>query len=360
MTCGFQEDGSACSFKNLENTYKETFKTMSINTSEGELIIQSPEITSTVSYKRCSINHNFRRRRSVYQNPNPLLWNSNQEPLFPRPNLNVVLSPEFNGPGNGVRVYNSSAQLKTEKEGSTRRAVLIVAVIFFTSLLALGYIYMMFPDLEPHELQYVKFPWDIEDAKQLGTVLAHYKDKYFFEVLLGIIIIYIFLQTFAIPGSISLSILSGYLFSFPIALTLICFCSATGASLCYILSHFLGRRLVNKYFPHKVSEWSITVNKHRENLLNYIIFLRVTPFLPNWFINIASPIIDVPLFKFWLGTFIGVAPPSFIAIQTGKTLQTLSSSSSSWSWTSVIMLVAFAVISLLPVMFRRKFKEAIE
>ncbi|KAJ9591049.1 hypothetical protein L9F63_027742, partial [Diploptera punctata] len=281
-----------------------------------------------------------------------------------------VSDVDTKSPGNGVRVYNSSAQLKTEKEGSTRRAVLIVAVIFFHLFASFGYIYMMFPDLETsyarHELQYVKFPWDIEDAKQLGTVLAHYKDnislKFYWAFNNIYNLFYFILQTFAIPGSISLSILSGYLFSFPIALALICFCSATGASLCYIsLSHFLGRRSRQQIlFLIKCSEWSITVNKHRENLLNYIIFLRVTPFLPNWFINIASPIIDVPLFKFWLGTFIGVAPPSFIAIQTGKTLQTLSSSSSSWSWTSVIMLVAFAVISLLPVMFRRKFKEAIE
>jgi hypothetical protein len=69
------------------------------------------------------------------------------------------------------------------------------------------------------------------------------------------------LQTFAIPGSISLSILSGFLFPFPLALTLVCFCSATGASLCYVLSYFLGRRLVYKYFPEKASQWALTVSK---------------------------------------------------------------------------------------------------
>jgi hypothetical protein len=68
------------------------------------------------------------------------------------------------------------------------------------------------------------------------------------------------LQTFAIPGSISLSILSGFLFPFPLALMLVCFCSATGASLCYVLSFFLGRRLVYKYFPEKASQWALTVS----------------------------------------------------------------------------------------------------
>jgi hypothetical protein len=98
----------------------------------------------------------------------------------------------------------------------------------------------------------------------------------------------------------------------------------------------LGRKLVMKYLPERVNQWqmqvricpprnwrsfsaqrylpgfhcndcAIQVAKHRENLLNYIIFLRVTPFLPNWFINIASPVIDVPLAPFFWGTFIGEA-----------------------------------------------------
>ena len=47
------------------------------------------------------------------------------------------------------------------------------------------------------------------------------------------------------------------------------------------------------------------VDGHREHLINYIIFLRITPFLPNWFINITSPVINVPLGVFFLGTFLG-------------------------------------------------------
>lgn len=64
-------------------------------------------------------------------------------------------------------------------------------------------------------------------------------------MLAGFICVYIFLQTFAIPGSIFLSIISGFLFPFPLALLAVCFCSATGASFCYLLSYLAGRRLVS-------------------------------------------------------------------------------------------------------------------
>ena len=45
----------------------------------------------------------------------------------------------------------------------------------------------------------------------------------------------------------------------------------------------------------------LQVDRRRGHLFNYIIFLRVTPILPNIFINIASPVVDVPLRPFALG-----------------------------------------------------------
>ncbi|XP_014486455.1 PREDICTED: transmembrane protein 41 homolog isoform X1 [Dinoponera quadriceps] len=251
--------------------------------------------------------------------------------------------------------------LETANErASTRRALLTVGLIFIVSLTALFYVYMSFPKLEEDEKQHMKLPLYIEDAKNLGKLLGRYKDLYYFQVLAGVFITYIFLQTFAIPGSIFLSILSGFLFRFPVALLLVCTCSAIGATLCYLLSSLLGRRLLYRYFPEKANEWTVIVSKHRDNLLNYMLFLRMTPLLPNWFINLASPVIGVPITPFIVGTFFGVAPPSFVAIQAGQTLHKLTSSSDAWSWNSIIMLCAFALLSLVPVLYKQKLKQKFE
>ncbi|CAG9792126.1 unnamed protein product [Diatraea saccharalis] len=243
---------------------------------------------------------------------------------------------------------------------STSTALIFVLIIFVCSIIALSLVYNQFPELEEHEKRHLKLPMNLDDAKQLGLVLDRYKDKYFYEVLFGVFLVYIFLQTFAIPGSIFLSILSGFLFPFYLALLLVCCCSAIGASLCFFLSNLLGKRLVKIFFPERAAQWSKTIIRHKNNLLNYIIFLRVTPFLPNWFINMTSPVIGVPLFPFVLGTFIGVAPPSFVAIQAGQTLHTLTSTSDAWSWTSVIFLSVFALVSLIPVLLKEKLKEKFE
>jgi len=239
----------------------------------------------------------------------------------------------------------------------TSTALILLVLIFLTSAIALGAVYLSFPELEPNEAVHVKFPKTIDDAKQLGTVLSKYKDKYYAQVLGGVFVTYLFLQTFAIPGSIFLSIVSGYLFPFPVALLLICFCSATGASFCYLLSYLVGRRLVKKYLPERSASWAQKVEKQKDNILGYIIFLRITPFLPNWFINIVSPVIDVQLRPFWLGTFVGVAPPSFIAIQAGTTLQQLTSTTDALSFQSVALLIFFAVLSILPALLKNRIRS---
>ncbi|XP_043512325.1 transmembrane protein 41 homolog [Frieseomelitta varia] len=240
---------------------------------------------------------------------------------------------------------------------SAKQSILTVGVIFITSLSALLYVYTTFPELAEDERQHMKLPLHIEEAKNLGKLLGRYKDLYYFQVLAGLFIMYIFLQTFAIPGSIFLSILSGFLFPFPLAWLLVCTCSAVGASLCYFLSSLLGRKLLFKYFPEKAREWSLTVKKNENNLFNYMLFLRITPLLPNWFINLASPVIGVPLAPFALGTFFGVAPPSFIAIQAGKTLQNLTSSTDAWSWNSIIVLCICAILPLVPIIFKQKVQQ---
>lgn len=200
----------------------------------------------------------------------------------------------------------------------------------------------------------------MEDAKALGHVLDRYKEIFYFEVMFGIILLYIFLQTFAIPGSLFLSILCGFLFKFPVAIILVCSCSALGATLCYLLSQLVGRRLVKHFFPQRAIDWSNQVEKHRDNLLSYILFLRMTPLLPNWFINLVAPVIGVPLYPFALGTFLGVAPPSVIAIQAGKTLHTLTSSKDAFSWSSISILTLLAGLSLIPVIFKKYFKSKVD
>lgn len=246
------------------------------------------------------------------------------------------------------------ARTTRTEEISTRYATLSVLLIFLSSLTALYIVYRTFPQITIEEQKHIKIPWNIEDAKNLGLVLNRYKGDHYYHVMSGVFLTYIFLQTFAIPGSLFLSILSGYLFPFYVALVLVCSCSMIGATLCFLLSQLLGRRLVLKHFPEKASKWKIQVDKHRNNLFNYVVFLRITPILPNWFINLSAPVIGVPLIPFALGTFVGVAPPSFFAIQGGQTLHTLTIEDSAFNTNALMWLAVFGLISIIPIFLKNR------
>jgi len=260
-------------------------------------------------------------------------------------------------------VSDSEAKL-TSKEAANvpinYGAFLLLVAIFTGSLLYLYFIYLSFPSLEEHEKEFIKLPRNIGDAKQLGLILKKYNNNHFYSVLAAFFSAYVFLQTFAIPGSIFLSILSGFLYPFPLAISLVCICSALGATFCYFLSFIVARRIVLKYFREKITNWQEKASKHKGNMLFYIIFLRITPFVPNWFMNLSSPLIDIPLYPFALGTFIGVAPPSCFYVQAGTTLNTLTSSSAVFSWQSILTLTFFSIVSLLPVLFKNRLQKKME
>uniref|UniRef100_A0A1B0CR23 Uncharacterized protein n=1 Tax=Lutzomyia longipalpis TaxID=7200 RepID=A0A1B0CR23_LUTLO len=89
-----------------------------------------------------------------------------------------------------------STEMKTDsgqttnrpEDMSTKNSLLILAGIFITSAVAMFYVYLMFPELDESEKEHLRIPWDIEDAKLLGLVLDRYKDRYYFEVMFGIIL----------------------------------------------------------------------------------------------------------------------------------------------------------------------------
>ncbi|XP_078271517.1 transmembrane protein 41B [Rhinoraja longicauda] len=255
------------------------------------------------------------------------------------------------------RSGSEDVKVQTPEGGSTRMSLFILFSTFLSAAFIMYLVYRNFPELDEEERKTIVIPKDMDDAKALGKVLSKYKDAFYVQVLVAYFTTYIFLQTFAIPGSIFLSILSGFLYPFPLALFLVCLCSGLGASFCYMLSYLVGRPIVYKYLTERATKWSQQVDKHRDHLINYIIFLRITPFLPNWFINITSPVINVPLGVFFIGTFLGVAPPSFVAIKAGTTLYQLTTAGEAVSWNSVFVLMFLAVVSLLPVFFQKNLKQ---
>lgn len=118
---------------------------------------------------------------------------------------------------------------------------------------------------------------------------------------MGILLLYVIMQTFAVPGTITLSLLSGALYGSGRGFALVAVVSTLGSTCCYCMSALFGRPLARAVWRDRLDAFSASVAERSNDLLSYIIFLRVTPILPNVFINVASPIVGVPLWEFCLG-----------------------------------------------------------
>jgi uncharacterized membrane protein YdjX (TVP38/TMEM64 family) len=146
-----------------------------------------------------------------------------------------------------------------------------------------------------------------------------------FQFTVLITLIYLALQTFCIPGTVVLNAVLGSVLGVPIALPLCVFAGTVGASCCYILSSAVGSKLAEavdrKFGQGKgIAKLRAQVTKFRSELFSYLLFLRLTPFLPNWLINLASPIVNVPLRTFALATLFGITPQTYLAVRFGTLL----------------------------------------
>ncbi|KAG0094624.1 Transmembrane protein 41B, partial [Podila epicladia] len=97
----------------------------------------------------------------------------------------------------------------------------------FFLILALGTVVLVLvlqytlPSVDEEHRKDLHFPHSLEDLEALRKILSVYMDKHYYRVMVGFLTVYLYLQTFSVPGSMWLSILGGALFKFWIALTMV-------------------------------------------------------------------------------------------------------------------------------------------
>ncbi|XP_069471846.1 transmembrane protein 41A isoform X1 [Ambystoma mexicanum] len=229
-------------------------------------------------------------------------------------------------------------------------------VIFGT---ATFFLYLLSTSLRPGrkgaEGRSLTFPSDLDELRELAEDLQFYKREHHTYVLLLFCSAYLYKQCFAIPGSSFLNVLAGALFGPALGLFVCCTLTSLGATCCYLLSNAFGKQYVVYYFPEKVSMLQKKVEENRSSLFFFLLFLRLFPMTPNWFLNITSPILNIPLLQFFFSIMIGLLPYNFICVQTGSILSKIKSLDDIFSWGTLLKLLAIAVVALIPGTIIKKF-----
>lgn len=247
--------------------------------------------------------------------------------------------------------------------------LLLLALLFSASISVIAALFMTFPRMKTlverrnrlHSSSFVgeddvvlvlKIPKNLEELKAVRSTLELYQKEFKVQVALGYICVYLFLQTFMIPGSSFLNLLASSLFGFLPGLILVTVLGTIGASCLYFVSYFILKDLVYHKMPERCEKLSREVQRRRRGLLYYLLFLRITPVVPAWFVNVASPIVSIPFRDFFLATLIGFIPANVVTVKAGGVLSHLKSLRDLYDVPTLLTLFLLSGLSLLPVCLR--------
>lgn len=228
----------------------------------------------------------------------------------------------------------------------------ILGVVFGVSLLSLCILLYNAPSLSHQEkTQLLRVPKSSKDLFEMSQVVQNYTKNSYYYVVSAFCFVFLLLQSFGIPGPIVLCFLSGAVFEFKVAISLVTVCSTVGSTVCYLLSHTLGRGVILAFFPKAVRKFNNLVSSNKKNLFYYLLFLRVVPLVPNWITNLVSPVIGIPLKHFAAATFVGLIPVNCIYINTGIALSEVTELGLSGQATFLLGLLG--LLALIPVLLSK-------
>ena len=159
-----------------------------------------------------------------------------------------------------------------------------------------------------------------------------------------------------------LSILAGAVWGVPRALPLVCACVASGATLCYLISAALGPALLAlPKWKARLDTWAEKIRGQKDNLISFLIVLRISPLPPHWVVNVICPHVGIGIVPFWVSTFLGILGVSVIHTTIGGGLDEMTSADDFHliSWRNFLGLSAVVVGVLIPVGLRYYFKRQV-
>jgi uncharacterized membrane protein YdjX (TVP38/TMEM64 family) len=138
--------------------------------------------------------------------------------------------------------------------------------------------------------------------------------------VLAYVAIYTLLVALSLPCGLVLSATGGLLFGW-LGGALAAIAGATlGATLVFLIA----RTAVGDTLSRRAGPWLAKLSEgFQKDALSYMLFLRLVPAFPFWFVNIAPAVLGVPLKTFVLGTVVGIIPATFAFASAGAGLDSV-------------------------------------
>jgi len=133
-------------------------------------------------------------------------------------------------------------------------------------------------------------------------------------------VIYACAAALSVPGGLILTATGGLLFGWLLGGIAAVAGATVGATIIFLVARSaLGEGLTTRAAP-----WIAKLRAGFEShALSYLLFLRLVPAFPFWFVNIAPAILGVPLRTYIIATFFGIIPATFAFAAAGAGLDSV-------------------------------------
>lgn len=148
----------------------------------------------------------------------------------------------------------------------------------------------------------------------------HFLAEHAILSVLAYVAVYVLAVALSLPGGLILTVTGGLLFGWLVG----GLAAVTGATIGATLVFLIARTALGESLTERAGPWLGKLREgFREEALSYLLFLRLVPAFPFWFVNIAPALLGVPLKTYVLGTFLGIIPATFAFASAGAGLDSV-------------------------------------
>ena len=195
-----------------------------------------------------------------------------------------------------------------------------------------------------------------EALRDNREVLTAFVQQNYAVALLAFMAIYAVATALSLPGGAILTITGGFLFGTALGTSY----AVIGATIGAVVVFLAARTALGDSLRQRAGPWLRKMEDgFKENALSYLLVLRLVPLFPFFVVNLVPAFLGVPLRTYVIGTFIGIIPGAFVFASVGAGLGSVFDSMEDFSPAAalttevVVALVGLAVLSLVPVAYKR-------
>lgn len=167
----------------------------------------------------------------------------------------------------------------------------------------------------------------------LWTCLREYKRSNWWHTTAGLWGVYVIFKIFGPFGagtSMVLSVLIGALYDewqeptsgYSLLAHLMGTSGETfGGAGAYLMSYAIGREILLHFATEKMAKLKEQMDKFQGSLFRYMLFIRVSPLFPNWFVNYSTALIGMPFSYFVTASALAIQPAACMSIAMGGMLR---------------------------------------